>query len=61
MGYFNNVRVGGISVPKLEDMWFLLGILNAQVANFAFKRIAKAKDNDYNEVNKQFIAPLPIP
>ena len=59
--YFNNVRVGGISVPKIEDMWFLLGILNAQVANYAFKRMARAKDNDYFEANKQFIAPLPIP
>jgi hypothetical protein len=59
--YFNNVRVGGISVPQKQDMWFLLGILNADVVNFVFKRISKAKDNDYYEANKQFISPLPIP
>ena len=59
--YFNNVRVGGISVPGKADMWFLLGILNTNVANYAFTKISKSKDNGYYEANKQFIAPLPIP
>ncbi len=38
-----------------------MGIMNAPVANFVFKRIAKAKEGGYYEANKQFIAPLPIP
>ncbi|WP_051155990.1 Eco57I restriction-modification methylase domain-containing protein [Leucothrix mucor] len=60
--YLNNVRVNGI-FPKDGKIagWFLLGIMNAPVANFVFKRIAKVKDGGYYEANKQFIAPLPIP
>jgi hypothetical protein len=38
-----------------------MGIMNAPVANYVFKRIAKAKEGGYYEANKQFIAPLPIP
>jgi hypothetical protein len=59
--YFNNVRVGGIHVPSETDMWFLMGVLNAPVVNYVFKRISKAKEGGYYEANKQFIAPLPIP
>ncbi|MFI0400537.1 MAG: Eco57I restriction-modification methylase domain-containing protein [Thiolinea sp.] len=59
--YFNNVRVGGIHVPDSRDMWFLMGVLNAPVVNYVFKRISKAKEGGYYEANKQFIAPLPIP
>ena len=59
--YFNNVRVGGIFVPRKLDMWFLLGVLNSPVTNYVFRRIAKAKDNGFFEANKQFIAPLPVP
>ncbi len=59
--YLNNVRVNGILAAKNEDIWFLLGILNAPVADFVFRRIAKVKDGGYFEANRQFIAPLPIP
>jgi hypothetical protein len=59
--YFNNVRVNGIVPANLDDAWFLLGILNAPVADFVFRRIAKPKAGGYYEANKQFIAPLPIP
>lgn len=59
--YLNNVRVNGIVAAKGEDPWFLLGVLNARVADFVFRRIAKVKDGGYFEANKQFIAPLPIP
>ncbi len=38
-----------------------MGIMNAPVANFVFKRISKVKEGGYYEANKQFIAPLPIP
>lgn len=58
--YANNVRVNGI-LPKGENGWFLLGVLNAPVSNFVFKWLGKPKDNGYFEANKQFIAPLPIP
>lgn len=58
--YANNVRVNGI-LPKNDNGWFLLGVLNAPVSNFIFKWIGKPKDNGYFEANKQFIAPLPIP
>jgi hypothetical protein len=59
--YFNNVRVNGIITNDHETGWFLLGILNAPVADFMFKRTAKLKEGGYYEANKQFIAPLPIP
>ena len=59
--YFNNVRVGGILVPDDSDAWFLLGVLNAPVADFVFRRISKAKSGGYFEANKQFLQPLPIP
>ena len=58
--YANNVRVNGI-VPRGDNGWFLLSILNAPVSNYIFKWLGKPKDNGYFEANKQFIAPLPIP
>lgn len=59
--YLNNVRVNGIIVAEQQDQWFLLGVLNARVADFVFRRIAKVKAGGFFEANKQFIAPLPIP
>jgi hypothetical protein len=59
--YLNNVRVNGILTSERTDPWFLLGILNATVVDFVFRRIAKVKAGGFFEANKQFIAPLPIP
>jgi hypothetical protein len=59
--YFNNVRVNGIIPVDIGTGWFLLGILNAPLCDYIFKRIAKPKAGGYYEANKQFIAPLPIP
>jgi hypothetical protein len=59
--YLNNVRVNGIIPANNENPWYLLGILNAQVADFVFRRIAKVKAGGFFEANRQFIAPLPIP
>ncbi len=59
--YFNNVRVNGILTEDILTSCYLTGILNSPPINFVFKRIAKPKDNDFYEANKQFIAPLPIP
>ncbi len=39
----------------------MLALLNSTALDFYFKRIAKPKDREYFEANKQFIAPLPIP
>lgn len=60
---FNNVRVNGITerADGAYSLWYLLALLNARVVDFFFKRIAKPKDRNYFEANKQFIAPLPIP
>lgn len=58
---FNNVRVGGIGGVELQQLWFVLGVLNAPVADFVFRRNSKPKAGGYYEANKQFIAPLPIP
>lgn len=57
----NNVRVNGIIPAQGIDPWFLLGVLNAPVADFVFRRTAKPKDNDYFEANRQFIKDLPVP
>lgn len=58
--YINNVRVNGISPARGVSLWYLLGLLNAPVADFVFRRIAAPKGGGYFEANKQFIAPLPI-
>lgn len=58
--YANNVRVNCI-LPKDDDGWFLLGVLNSPTLDFVFRWTGKPKDNGYYEANKQFIAPLPIP
>lgn len=54
-------RVDGVVPSHEQDPWFLLGILNAPVADFVFKRIGRIKAGGYYEANKQFIAPLPVP
>ena len=54
-------RVYAIIPTDERDSFFLLGILNAEVANFVFKRIARPKANGYFEAETQFLAPLPIP
>jgi hypothetical protein len=59
--YLNNVRVNGILSAPGTDLFYLLGVLNAALANFVFKRIAKPKSGGYFEANRQFIAPLPVP
>ena len=59
--YLNNVRVNGILPAKKMDPYFLLAVLNAPVADFVFRRIAKPKAGGWFEANKQFIAPLPVP
>lgn len=59
--YLNNVRVNGIFAAEGVDQFYLLGTLNASLADYIFRRISKPKDGGWFEANKQFIAPLPIP
>ncbi len=59
--YLNNVRVNGILPAEGVDIGYLLAVLNGPVCDWVFRRIAKPKDNQYFEANRQFIAPLPIP
>ena len=57
----NDKRVYTISDKSIEGLLFLQGILNSPVCNFVFKRIARPKVNGFFDIEKQFIAPLPIP
>ena len=57
----DNVDVGGILVSEGTDPWFLLGILNAPIADFIFRRVSKPFRGDYLSANRQFIKDLPIP
>ncbi|MCB4862722.1 hypothetical protein K7W03_24350 [Sphingobium sp. PNB] len=59
--YLNNVRVNGILPAEGIDIGYLSAVLNGPVCDWVFRRIAKPKDNQYFEANRQFIAPLPIP
>ncbi|MGH6835834.1 MAG: hypothetical protein ACREC9_09875 [Methylocella sp.] len=59
--YLNNVRVNGIIAANDTDPWFILGVMNAPLAEFVFRRIGKVKAGGFYEANRQFIAPLPIP
>lgn len=57
----DNVDVGGVVSAFDVDPAYLAGALNAPVADFVFRSIAKPFRGDYRSANKQFIAPLPIP
>ena len=43
------------------DLGFLLALLNSPVCGYVFKRIARPKSGGFFDIEKQFIAPLPIP
>ena len=51
----------GILPATDVDVWFLLGILNARVTDFVFRRSARPKSSGYFQADRQFLAPLPIP
>lgn len=57
----DNVDVNGVLAEDVTTLWFLLGMLNGAVANFAWLRGSKPFQHGYRAANKQFIAPLPIP
>ena len=57
----DNVDVNGVLLQEPEDAGFLLGVINAPVMNWVWRRTSKPFQNDYRAANKQFIAPLPVP
>ena len=59
--YCDNVDVGGVVSARVENIWWLLGILNAPVTDTIFSWLSKPFRGEYKSANKQFIAPLPIP
>jgi Eco57I restriction-modification methylase/TaqI-like C-terminal specificity domain len=59
--FLDNVDVCGIAAASDTAMFFLAGIINSRVLNFAFRRISKPFRGNYLSANRQFIAPLPIP
>jgi hypothetical protein len=54
-------RVFAISVDDQAELGFLLALLNSTVCGYVFKRIARPKSGGFFDIEKQFIAPLPIP
>jgi hypothetical protein len=57
----DNVDVCYLVVDDVEAMWYLLGVLNAPVASWYFRRTSKPFRGGYFSANKQFLAPIPIP
>jgi hypothetical protein len=57
----NDKRVYTVNSDNLDELKFLLGILNSKVIDFIFRRIARPKVGGFFDIEKQFIAPLPIP
>jgi len=59
--FMDNVDVGGVIPGEGWDIYYLLGILNSNACNFAWRMTSKPFRGGYRSANKQFIAPLPIP
>lgn len=57
----NDKRVYSIFFDDHINLFFFLGILNAPVASYVFKKIARPKANGYFDVETQYLSPLPIP
>ncbi|UQB41881.1 Eco57I restriction-modification methylase domain-containing protein [Thiomicrospira microaerophila] len=54
-------RVYTIHAENQNDLIYLLGILNAPVASYIFKKIARPKAGGFFDIESQYLAPLPIP
>ncbi len=57
----NDKRVYTITSQDEGTLLFLLGVLNSKAIDFVFRRIARPKVNNFFDIEKQFLAPLPIP
>ncbi|MCA9204485.1 MAG: Eco57I restriction-modification methylase domain-containing protein, partial [Planctomycetales bacterium] len=54
-------RVFALRPRDESDLWYVLGLLNCPLLNYLFRSLARPKDNGFYDIEKQFIAPLPIP
>ncbi|WP_178863491.1 Eco57I restriction-modification methylase domain-containing protein [Thiomicrorhabdus cannonii] len=54
-------RVYTVHTETENDLIYLLGILNAPVASYIFKKIARPKAGGFFDIETQYLAPLPIP
>jgi methylase of polypeptide subunit release factors len=57
----DNVDVCYLIVDDIDMMWYLLGVLNAAVADWYFRHTSKPFRGGYFSANKQYVAPIPIP
>ena len=54
-------RVYSVVPFVINDLYFLLGLLNSPIHTFLLKKWARPKANGYYDIETQFLAPLPIP
>jgi hypothetical protein len=57
----DNVDVGGVLLRREWNLHYILGILNSNACDFAWRLTSKPFRGEYRSANKQFIAPLPVP
>jgi methylase of polypeptide subunit release factors len=57
----DNVDVCYLVIDDIDMMWYLVGVLNAAVADWYFRHTSKPFRGGYFSANKQFLAPIPIP
>lgn len=56
----DNVDVNGILADDVQDLWYIVALLNGPVANCVWRMTSKPFQNNFRSANKQFIGPLPI-
>lgn len=54
-------RVFAIQPRNPSHLGFLMAVLNSPVADYIFRQIARPKEGGFFDIEKQFLAPLPIP
>ncbi len=54
-------RVYSVVPKKNDDIYYLMGLLNATLNTYLLKKWARPKANGYYDIETQFLAPLPIP
>lgn len=54
-------RVYSVTPTNEQDLFYLLGILNAPPATYLIRKTARPKANGFYDIETQFLAPLPVP
>jgi len=54
-------RVYSVTPTNEQDLFYLLGILNAPPATYLIRKTARPKSGGFYDIETQFLAPLPIP